>query len=199
MVLIYIRHSDDSKKYQEGIYHRDDAKITKRGRMLAQKISNELINKYGHPDIIYLSPFMRTKQTLEEMKKKFKKNVEIKYDNRLSRYFSSKEKKNPSCFTETFNHDVPIYENWDQFRLRVNKNFKQMLHRKYTESDKVVWCITHALPFKQIAEMNERRIPLMIPFMHYFRIRKRSVKYTKRNIEKQNIRLIKKINNVDNY
>lgn len=178
MVVIYIRHSNDSKRNQESsILHRDDLKITPEGRKLARKMGKRLIKMYGHPDIIYLSPFMRAKETLKEMAKNFEHKPKIYYDNRLSRYFSSREKKDPSCFTETFNHDIPIYENWDEFKMRVQKNLVSMRDNGHIKSRKIVWCITHALPFIQISRICRIRIPKDIPFMYHFRVRDSRLKY----------------------
>lgn len=178
MVVLYIRHSDDSRRRQESnIIHRDDLKLTSNGRSLARKTSKFLIKKYGQPDIIYLSPFMRAKETLYQMQKYFTKKPIIKFDNRLSRFFSKKEKQNPSCFTETFGHNIPIYENWNQFKERVHNHLREMHHKKYIHSKKVVWCITHALPFIQVAEICKKTIPKSIPFMHYFRVRRSKTKY----------------------
>ena len=195
MVVIYIRHSNDSKRYQESsILHRDDLKITADGRKLARKMGKRLINKYGEPDLIFLSPFMRAKETLREMSKNFSHKPKIYYDNRLSRYFSSSEKKNPSCFTETFNHNIPIYENWDEFKLRVHKNLKSMRRRGFIKSNKVVWCITHALPFIQISKICKIQIPKDIPFMYHFRVTEKRLKYIDKYFESK-----KENDNLDIY
>ena len=178
MVVIYIRHSNDSKRKQvSSIRHRDDLKITPEGLKLARKTGKKLIKMYGEPSIIYLSPFMRAKETLKEMSKNLKGKPKIKFDNRLSRYFSSSEKKDPSCFTETFDHEIPIYENWDEFKDRVHDNLKSMKKRGYIESKKVIWCITHALPFIQISRVCRIKIPKDIPFMYHFRVRDTRIKY----------------------
>lgn len=178
MVLIYIRHSDDSKKRQESsIIHRDDPSLTPEGRRLARRTGQKLIKHYGEPDIVYVSPFARAKQTLKEMLKYSEKKPAVYMDNRLSRYFSSREKKDPSCFTETFEHRIPIYENWNQFIRRVDKNIYQMKKKGYIEEKSIIWCITHALPFIQVAKVCKLKIPKSIPFMYYYRIRPHRIKY----------------------
>lgn len=182
MVLIYIRHSDDSRRDQEGkILHRDDLPLTRKGKLLARETCKKMIKEYGEPDIIYLSPFTRSKETLKEMLKHIKKKPTIYYDNRLSRYFSSREKLNPSCYTETFKHNIPIYENWSQFTRRVDKNLYSMYNKNFIlNKNKVVWCITHALPFIQIAKVCKLSVPKVIPFMYYSRIRSHRIKYIRR-------------------
>lgn len=178
MVVLYVRHSDDSRRRQESqVIHRDDLKLTQKGRSLARKTSRYLIGKYGQPDIIYLSPFMRSKETLGQMQKYFTKKPIVKFDNRLSRFFSKKEKEDPSCFTETFAHNIPIQENWHQFKQRVQYHLREMYEKDYIHSKKVIWCITHALPFIQVADICKKTIPKSIPFMHYFRVRRSKCKH----------------------
>jgi len=162
MVLIYIRHSHDD--YGEAT-HRHDHRITSMGKEKAKEVGQQLIVQYGMPNLIYCSPFKRTKQTLRYMLYAYEKadliNVKVKYDNNLSRYFNSKEQEDPSVFPET--NGVPIVENKKQFQARVNNHI-----RDAAGATGVVWCITHALVFKRIAKYHEVNIPEHIPFMEYF-------------------------------
>ena len=165
-MLIFIRHSDDQ---DDDPTHALDPKLTKEGKHLAYKEGKALIERYGLPTIIYCSPFRRTKETLEYMlRKRSTSNMAIIYDNRLSRYFSSKEKKHPDIDRSTKKADVPIFESYGDFKERA----RDLTHALdvYIGGKEIVWCITHSSFYKKIASIYKAPIPDHIPFMHHFQI-----------------------------
>lgn len=164
MVVIFIRHADDgiqSPKYSH------DPKITKQGNKKAQKMALELIERYGCPDIIFCSPFRRTIQTSKSMKKLCNSHTKIYVDNNLSRYFCSREKKDPQVDPGTSKYSCPIYESWSDFENRIEDHLKMLKKEEFAKRDEVVWCITHALVYKHVAKVYGITIPAHIPFMHH--------------------------------
>ena len=149
--IIYLRHGEDRPSK-----HLYDEKLTEEGKAAAQLLAKELIETYGVPDAIYCSPFYRTRQTRKEMLKTIgtitdKKIVKVS-DPRLSRYFTSYQAENPDIRSDTWKHNVPIYESWHQFKKRVKKQLK---HMEQKEEYQVIWCIGHTLIVKYIARFRE--------------------------------------------
>lgn len=167
-MIIYIRHSDDNDRHP---VHRHDQKINKKGKILAYQKAQRLIKKYGHPTIMYISPFVRSKETAHEMAKAFTKKIDVYYDKRLSRFFSKKEQQDPSVFQSTLKHNIPIKETSEEFKQRVQNHIDSMEKRKYKKSSKdIVWCITHALVYKKVARYYHISIPKYIPFVEHFKV-----------------------------
>ncbi len=156
---IYIRHGNDDKigKYVHDLslqsdYNDDIIKKTKK-----------LIYKYGYPSKIYCSPFKRVRETVTIMLEYIKSKgryVDIYIEPSLSRYFTSKEKKYPKVRKTTLKYDPPIYEDWDQFKKRVDK-----IEHKINSNNDIVWCITHYLVIKRITKNNNIDIPNYMPFL----------------------------------
>lgn len=169
MTLIVIRHANDEGHKPK---HRHDQEITNSGRREARRKAVKLIEKYGNPDIIYCSPMIRTKQTLIEMLKYVKGTPQILVDNRLSRYFSSREQKDPSVFTVTSKGKIPIYESYDRFKDRCDSFLNSMRRRKYIrDKEHVVWVITHTLVIKRILRKRRMSHSSYMSFLQHYRLR----------------------------
>lgn len=169
-MLIYVRHSDDEV---DDATFKHDPKLTDDGRKLAQSKGDKIIEKYGQPTIIYCSPFRRTKETLDNMLSNLtdeqRENIKIYYVSNQSRYFSSKEKRNPQIAKSTKSSHVPIYESYHDFEKRVKKSGKKL--EKYIRSKQIVWVITHTTVYKRTAKNYSIKLPNYIPFMHSFRVK----------------------------
>ena len=66
-----------------------DEKLTSEGKRMSIQTAQTLIEEYGLPDIIYYSPFYRTRQTRKKMVKAINE-----YKDNLSENDDSKYKKN---------------------------------------------------------------------------------------------------------
>lgn len=165
-MLIYIRHSIDEITNS---HHQHDNKLTDDGIELAMKEGSKLIDKYGIPDIIYCSPFRRTIQTMNSMLNNKKPDqTKIIYDKRAGRFFNSIERYDPRVSRKTYRFNILTDEDYPEFIRRVSK-FRRKLH-SYSESKKIVWCITHAMVFKEIGNYYQISLPKRIPFMEYFQV-----------------------------
>lgn len=143
--IIYIRHGQDKRSG-----YKYDEKLTSRGKKESKEMAIDLIKQYGLPDVIYCSPFYRTRQTKRRMVKMVKKyggDPKVIIDSRLSRFFTKKEKRNPDIKKDTMKHNVPIYESWEEFKLRV----KDQLNDMESSNNQIVWCIGHTLIIKHVA------------------------------------------------
>jgi broad specificity phosphatase PhoE len=167
MVLIYVRHSKDDDSDPT---HRNDPHLTSEGKTLAYKRGRKLISKHGLPQIIYCSPFQRTRETLRYMLYHVDRDqlatIKIIYDTNLSRFFPNKEKVDASVAETTGKAALPIYETRSDFADRVATMADNMNH--WINSDKIVWCITHTTVYKRLSKIYDIEIPKYIPYMHSF-------------------------------
>lgn len=172
-MLIYIRHSEDDDTDPT---YQHDPHLTDRGKKLARHQGKKLIRKYGLPDIIFYSPFRRTRETLNymlyDLSNKDYDKIETVCELDASRYFSKRDKLNPDVAKSTLSKDIPIYENMSDFSSRINSLSKKLskLHRR----NYVIWCITHTTVYKQLADIYHLDLPNHIPYMHYFAIKRSS-------------------------
>ncbi|ARF10386.1 histidine phosphatase superfamily branch 1 [Hokovirus HKV1] len=165
MTSIIIRHAHDDNPYYK---HSHDKKITSLGKSLAYKLGDKLVNKYGYPDIIFCSPFTRTIQTTKKIKKSIDKKIKIIIDNRLSRYFTHKEKKHPDVYTKTIKKDIPIYETYDEFKKRCDSFINDINYYKKKKYN--IWIITHVLVLKRITKKFRIKIHKHIDYLEYYKL-----------------------------
>jgi len=163
--LIYIRHGEDTS---DGYKH--DQKLTSKGKEDVKNLTIELINEYGLPDIIYYSPYYRTRQTKKIMLKVIHKHFnhglpEYKPDFRLSRYFTKHQKKSPNIRRETEKRGVPIDETWKEFKSRVNNQLIDTENLIKNNEKRIIWCITHTLVLDRIIKLKGIDHDYEIPFL----------------------------------
>ena len=165
-MIIYVRHSDDEGGNCSRAH---DCKLTRNGLRLASRVGTELIEKYGIPNIIFVSPFRRTIQTTQSMLKTVDSSIiDIRQDIRIGRYFSSREQRHPDIAPQTDVTGLPIEESYTAFKRRVRRFARSI--QEYEDANVVVWVVTHALVYKRIGEYYDKNLPGHIPFMHNFRV-----------------------------
>lgn len=165
-MIIYIRHSHDEEGNPE---YRHDPVLTKHGEELAREAGKKLLDKYGVPDHVYVSPFRRTKYTMKAMLGKDVSKTEIHVDSRLARFFSSNERKDHDVNPKTLRHKIDIEETKEQFSDRV-KEFTKFINAK-NNNKVIIWCITHTSTYKVISHIYGIDLPEEIPYMYYVKIR----------------------------
>jgi len=151
MTIIYIRHGKDKRGS-----HKHDEKLTKEGKKEVEAFTEKLVEEYGIPDIIYYSPFHRTRHTAKYMLRKIielredeTKTVKLKLDMNLGRFFTRKQKKRPDVRESTYRKGIIIEERWEEFKDRVEKQMSSII-----KEDKIIWNITHSLVLLQVAKLN---------------------------------------------
>lgn len=152
-MIIYIRHGKDetTDKYSHDneIVQNEDLKIRKKIK--------KIIERYGEPEIIYVTPFRRGIQTIEIVTSELKNNPEIIVDNDLSRFFNQEERNSPKIHPITELYSPPMDKNKKTFRERVKSHVSRNIDDY--DSKKVIWCVTHALVIKTIAKFLKIKIP----------------------------------------
>ena len=169
-MVVYIRHADDNNKHTK---HKHDPHITKRGMHNVKKTTKELISKYGCPDTIYVSPFRRCVDTVKIMVNEINNinnnnKINVICDVNLSRYFSKSDKKHPRVSKTTLDYNVPIYETKREFHKRINNHINETVKTEKSHNENIVWCITHALVYKNIAKKLHVSTNDRIDFLEYF-------------------------------
>ena len=157
-MLIIIRHSDDES---DGCTDNHDCQLATNGKHLARKVGRKLIKEHGLPDIIFVSPFLRTLQTMRYMLDGLDtSSIKIVEDVRLSRYFFDRDKANPIISPKTKSKNIPIDETYREFKARVRDFIEDMNYH-----NKNVWVITHVVVYKQICRHYQHDVHGHIPFM----------------------------------
>ncbi|ARF09444.1 broad specificity phosphatase PhoE [Indivirus ILV1] len=160
-MIVYIRHANDDGHNTK---YKHDPHITKEGIHNTKKIVKELIYKYGYPKEIYYSPFRRCIETMKIIMQKLKnKKIRLVCDTNLSRYFTESDKKKPRVSSKTLKYKIPIYENKKEFHQRIDNHLTKMAKKSNN-----VWCITHALVYKNISEKLKIHTNPRIDFLEHF-------------------------------
>lgn len=149
MTVIYIRHAKDKKDRCE-----HDEKLTEEGKEDVKRFTKKLIDENGFPDVIYYSPFMRTRQTVKYMLRQIKhmdenRKVKISIEPKLGRFFTAKERKNPDIHESTERRNPIIHEDKKSFHSRIKKHLKRVSKKG---EDQVIWNVTHTLVLLRVAE-----------------------------------------------
>jgi len=156
-MLLYIRHGDDRG---DDVY-RHDRRLNDRGREKAAKAAKRLIEKYGHPDVAYVSPFRRTLETLKAMTARFERPVAVRSDPRVAQCLSEKQRRDPQVSPET-RALVTIDEDSDAFRRRVAAHVNEA-----RRASGVVWCITHQAVVEEVARHFGVDVPRDLDFLDH--------------------------------
>lgn len=157
-MLLYLRHGDDRGT---DIY-RHDRELNDRGRKKARKAFGELAEKYGHPDTVFVSPFRRSVQTLEEIATQFKRPVNVHRDPRVAQYVGGKREPLISPETAEF---VTLDESLAAFRARIRDHVEDAKQRKRIGSS--IWCITHQIVIEEVALCFGVKIPGNLDFLDH--------------------------------
>lgn len=176
-LLLYIRHGDDHHdSRREARYPKHDHPLNREGKARAARMARNLVERYGAPTAVYCSPFKRARQTANIMMDALDDSdrARVTIDPGLSRYFSRREQRRPSVGSDT--HEAgppPIRERNGEFGRRCRRQYKRVVARHFFKANgdtverprgerPVVWCITHALVMRRVAE----RIGVVVPDDH---------------------------------
>lgn len=140
-MLIYLRHGDDRG---DDVY-RHDRRLNDRGKQKAAKAAKRLIEKYGHPDTVHVSPFRRALETLDAMIEQFARSVVVRCDRRLAQRLSNKQQRDPQVSPETL-AQIIVAEDETAFRRRIAEHVDEI---RLTSG--IVWCVTHQAVIETIA------------------------------------------------
>ena len=159
--IIYIRHGEDTREN-----YKYDEVLTHKGKHDVKELTKELVEEHGVPDIIYYSPYYRTRQTKRIMVKTIHElySTETKTicDDRLSRFFTKKQSQNPDIRRETLKRGAPIYESFKEFKERVSEQLEEV---EKEHNEEIIWCVTHTLILDHIIQLKEIDHDYHIPYL----------------------------------
>lgn len=172
---VYIRHADKEYVNGDSDIYKHDPGITNKGVDKAKMVARHLINQWGLPTRIIISPYRRTRETAKAMKSVLNevialgksnaetntntntnttknKKIPIHIDRELSEYLGN-HRTTPIDVTEsTLVHDPPHPETFADMKRRVKSHHDKIV--KYVKkSESVIWIITHGLIIKQVAAL----------------------------------------------
>ncbi len=151
---IYIRHADKEYANGDAAMYKHDPGITDNGVEKTKMVARHLIEQWGNPDSIIVSPYRRTRETAQIMNSVLNKKVKVKIDIELSEYLGN-HRNIPIDVTErTKVHDPPHPETFSDMKGRVRKHHHRITNFSKQQKDGgVVWIITHGLIIKQVASL----------------------------------------------
>ena len=159
-MLIYLRHSDDRG---EDIY-RHDRRLNDRGRKQAEKKAARLIRKYGHPDMVFVSPFRRAIETVNCMTARFERLLVVQGDSRIAQLLTDKHLRDLSISPNTLSA-ITVREDRSTFRRRVKEHVRDV--RERAESGAIIWCITHQVVVEEVARLFDMKISDQLDFLDH--------------------------------
>lgn len=167
-----VRHANDECK--KVTFRHDNKLVETNLNDKVQKLMEKLIARYGLPDRIFCSPMRRTRRMLDivmrHLKYTYKHKVPegIWIDRRLSRFFIGEEQDHPEIAPCTKKYKIPIRETVSQFEARIRGFVRHMEKRGYhRRGGKVAWVFTHAVPYKEICDLNSIKTHEIIGFLDY--------------------------------
>ena len=139
---IYIRHANKEYKNGKSDKYSHDPPILAEQEEDIGRLVNNLIDRYGYPKLIICSPYLRCRQTADEIIKMLGYDVPIKVDNRISEFLGHHQYQ--SVHDDTAKYNPPHPEKFFQFQRRVTDFYYS------TPKTNGCWIITHGIVIKTI-------------------------------------------------
>lgn len=154
--MLYIRHGEKEYKNGGNLKFSLDPDLTEKGIIDSTEKFIYLASKYGAPDLIISSPYLRTRKTSSIAKAMILEitgiNVEIKYDRILGECLKNQVGKDLTiCLRpETLIHNPIPPENDRQYHGRM------CAHVRNARSN--IWYVTHGYNITKIALIKKQKI-----------------------------------------
>ena len=164
ITIIFIRHA--KKLYKNGKnpsnkYPKHDSPLKYGEHLSIKNISDYIVYNFGVPNFIFVSPFKRTRQTLDLLRENI--NIDdsnISVDSEISEYLGFCKDNILDVYSCTSEYTIfPPNENEINFDKRINNFIKKLglldfnINPIYLKSDKnVILIITHGYIIKTIYE-----------------------------------------------
>lgn len=156
--MLYIRHADKLYKNSKSSEFPLDPGITVDGKNKAKERFKVLLSKYGIPERIISSPYLRARQTAQIAQNVIYESTEqlipIFYDSNIGEYLGHQKNINLKLGLrpETLNLNPIPHESWRQYKNRIYKYSKSL---KLLNNE---WFISHGLIIQSIAYFNNYKI-----------------------------------------
>jgi phosphohistidine phosphatase SixA len=158
-MLLYIRHGDD----RGNDIYRHDRPLNDHGCHRARREAKHLVEKYGHPHRVVVSPFRRALGTLTAMSPHFNLPVEVHQDPRIAQRLHGKQQHDPHLSPETL-AVITVNEDEKAFRHRVAEHVRDA---RAWAALSTVWCITHQAVIEMVAPHFSKKVPDDLDFLDH--------------------------------
>jgi len=149
---IYVRHADKEYVNGDADMYKHDPGITERGVEKSKMVAEHLIEQWGIPNRIVVSPYRRTRETAKVMRSVIGKKIPIHVDREVSEYLGNHREVDIDVTESTLVHDPPHPETFTDMKNRVKSHHHKIT--KYTKKTSgVIWIITHGLIMRQVASL----------------------------------------------
>ena len=166
---IYIRHADKEYANGDATLYKHDPGITTDGLEKTRMVAKHLVNQWGPPDRIILSPYRRTRETAAIMSSVLDKKVPMHIDTDIAEYLGNHRNVPIDVTESTLVHHPPHPESFTQMKARVKTHHERIT--TYGKKRKgVIWIITHGLIIKQLANLIGIKMPKEFPTLTCFSI-----------------------------
>lgn len=180
-MYIWIRHAQkeySNGKGPNGAKQHDSPIVSNFNTVLdIEDVTKNIIDKHDLPDMIIVSPFLRTRQTAEciidYIEENFKKKIDMVIDEDIHEYLGFYRPKLNEQFPDITNETIDLMnkklafgETQNELLLRVTKHLQKILQIK----DKKVWVVTHGIVMSKIYEFlynNKFYRPLNLDYFMY--------------------------------
>ena len=163
MTIIYIRHAE--KEYKNGYNHLfpHDPSLTVNGLLNSIQKGIQLYTWIGPPDVIYCSPFQRTRETMNALLGEIPVNNDLQCYSlpEISEYLGNWNSSDIKVRPETSMYN-PTVLNMSEFENGIKKHLE--VFKNINTSDNIIWVITHGLVMKKISEYynyNIKEVPYL--------------------------------------
>jgi broad specificity phosphatase PhoE len=167
---IYIRHADKEYANGDANLYKHDPGITSEGIAKTKMVASHLVNLWGPPDRIIISPYRRTRETAIIMHSVLKNKVPTHIDTTVSEYLGNHRTVPIDVTESTLIHDPPHPESFVQMKSRVKTHHDNITSYAKKKKKGVIWIITHGIIIKRVASLIGVKMPKEFPNLSCFSI-----------------------------
>lgn len=160
---IYIRHADKEYANGDATLYKHDPGITTDSIEKIKMVAKHLVEQWGPPDRIVLSPYRRTRETAAVMNSVLEKKVQMHVDTDVSEYLGNHRNVPIDVTESTLVHQPPHPETFSQMKSRVRTHHHRIMNYGKKKRKGVIWIVTHGLIMKQLAGMVGVKLPKEFP------------------------------------
>ena len=160
---IYIRHADKEYANGDSDMYKHDPGITPGGIENTKLVTKHLVQQWGLPCRIIVSPYRRTRETAKTMQSILDIEVPIQIDIDLSEYLGNHRAVPIDVTESTLVHDPPHPESFSDMKRRVKRHHDKIIEYTRNRNNGVIWIITHGLIIKQVASLIDMKLAREFP------------------------------------
>lgn len=165
---IYIRHGQKLYRNGRAEKYKFDPGLTYKGQQQSIRTARHLVERFGPPDQIICSPYLRTRDTAKNMSKVLVKDCPISIDKNLSEYLGNHKQHDLDVTETTKSYNPPHPESFLELKDRVKHHNLEIM--KQNIKHKIIWIVTHGLIIKELATLNNLKRPKHVRNLGYIYI-----------------------------